>query len=127
MHRWINPDPAGAVTGLNLYVMMGNNPITRVDADGLQPVELPDVLKGLAKTTARKLFETGEVLNPYLKKQVMDDTHVWMRKQIRGHNLSATQFANATWDYSKKFFGAEEELAEDRISMTPEVKSGIHI
>lgn len=35
MMRWINPDPAGPVDGLNLYVMVGNNPIRLVDAFGL--------------------------------------------------------------------------------------------
>ncbi|MBD8733076.1 RHS repeat domain-containing protein [Pseudomonas sp. CFBP 13710] len=32
--RWINPDPAGDIDGLNLYAMVGNNPITMVDGDG---------------------------------------------------------------------------------------------
>ena len=34
LQRWINPDPAGAVDGLNLYAMVNNNPMTRVDHDG---------------------------------------------------------------------------------------------
>ncbi|WP_143277774.1 RHS repeat-associated core domain-containing protein [Bordetella genomosp. 10] len=32
--RWISPDPAGAIDGLNLYRAMGNNPATLVDAFG---------------------------------------------------------------------------------------------
>jgi insecticidal toxin complex protein TccC len=32
--RWINPDPAGAVDGLNLYCFVGNSPVGRVDRDG---------------------------------------------------------------------------------------------
>jgi insecticidal toxin complex protein TccC len=32
--RWINPDPLGAVDGLNLYQMVGNNPINFVDDMG---------------------------------------------------------------------------------------------
>ncbi|MBC3375306.1 RHS repeat protein [Pseudomonas sp. SWRI92] len=34
LQRWVNPDPAGAVEGLNLYAMVGNNPLTFVDTDG---------------------------------------------------------------------------------------------
>jgi insecticidal toxin complex protein TccC len=34
MSRWINPDPAGAVDGLNLYGFVGNSPVGRVDLDG---------------------------------------------------------------------------------------------
>lgn len=34
LQRWMNPDPAGAVDGLNLYRMVLNNPITLMDEDG---------------------------------------------------------------------------------------------
>lgn len=33
--RWLNPDPAGTVDGLNLFCMVGNNPVTRSDVLGL--------------------------------------------------------------------------------------------
>lgn len=39
MMRWINPDPAGPVDGLNLYAMVGNNPIRFVDPLGLNKKE----------------------------------------------------------------------------------------
>jgi RHS repeat-associated protein len=32
--RWLNPDPAGTVDGLNLYCMVGSNPITYLDVRG---------------------------------------------------------------------------------------------
>ncbi|MEN4958628.1 RHS repeat-associated core domain-containing protein [Pseudomonas syringae] len=35
LQRWINPDPAGAVDGLNLYAMVRNNPAACVDPSGL--------------------------------------------------------------------------------------------
>ncbi|MGF6203417.1 RHS repeat-associated core domain-containing protein [Pseudomonas laurylsulfatiphila] len=34
LSRWINPDPAGAVDGLNLYGFVDNSPVNRVDRDG---------------------------------------------------------------------------------------------
>ncbi|WP_150725840.1 RHS repeat-associated core domain-containing protein [Pseudomonas fluorescens] len=34
LSRWISPDPAGAVDGLNLYGFVGNSPVGRVDRDG---------------------------------------------------------------------------------------------
>ncbi len=37
MQRWVNPDPAGAIDGLNLYRMVRNNPVNLVDPDGLTP------------------------------------------------------------------------------------------
>ncbi|WP_198389676.1 RHS repeat-associated core domain-containing protein, partial [Burkholderia ubonensis] len=36
--RWLNPDPAGTVDGLNLYRMVRNNPVTLCDTDGRVPV-----------------------------------------------------------------------------------------
>jgi insecticidal toxin complex protein TccC len=32
--RWINPDPAGEVDGLNLYCFVGNSPLRYIDRDG---------------------------------------------------------------------------------------------
>ncbi len=39
--RWLNPDPAGPVDGLNLYSYARNNPTTFVDPTGLCPIK-PD-------------------------------------------------------------------------------------
>lgn len=37
LQRWINPDPAGNIDGLNFYRFVRNNPITLSDSDGLSP------------------------------------------------------------------------------------------
>ncbi|MQU41795.1 MAG: Toxin [Pseudomonas helleri] len=42
LQRWINPDPAGDVDGLNLYRMVRNNPVRFYDGDGRQPKENDD-------------------------------------------------------------------------------------
>jgi len=34
LQRWISPDPAGTVDGLNLYVFVGNNPLIFIDGNG---------------------------------------------------------------------------------------------
>ncbi|MCG9684446.1 hypothetical protein L1D31_18075 [Vibrio sp. Isolate23] len=36
--RWLNPDPAGTVDGLNLFRMVRNNPTTLHDGDGRAPL-----------------------------------------------------------------------------------------
>lgn len=41
--RWINPDPAGDVDGLNLYCMVRNNPLRFKDSDGLALIEALDL------------------------------------------------------------------------------------
>ena len=39
LQRWINPDPAGDIDGLNRYRMVQNNPLRFKDSQGLAPVE----------------------------------------------------------------------------------------
>jgi RHS repeat-associated protein len=39
MCRWISPDPAGFVDGINLYAYCRNNPVTYFDPDGLQTAQ----------------------------------------------------------------------------------------
>jgi len=48
--RWLNPDPAGAVDGLNLFGFVGNNPVTKVDGDGRMWQD-PDELSRLIDET----------------------------------------------------------------------------
>lgn len=38
LQRWVSPDPAGEVDGLNLYRMVRNNPMTFFDEQGEEPV-----------------------------------------------------------------------------------------
>lgn len=40
--RWLNPDPAGMVDGLNLYRMVRNNPIGLMDPNGNAPINIAD-------------------------------------------------------------------------------------
>ncbi|EJM78643.1 MULTISPECIES: RHS repeat domain-containing protein [unclassified Pseudomonas] len=42
LNRWINPDPAGDVDGLNLYRMVRNNPLRFRDGDGRLPEDVDD-------------------------------------------------------------------------------------
>jgi insecticidal toxin complex protein TccC len=40
--RWLNPDPAGTVDGLNLFCMVRNNPTSLIDNDGCVSAKLTD-------------------------------------------------------------------------------------
>ena len=42
LQRWLNPDPAGAADGLNLYCMVANSPINRRDPEGRQGYDVMD-------------------------------------------------------------------------------------
>jgi insecticidal toxin complex protein TccC len=51
--RWINPDPLGVVDGLNVYRMVGNNPINFIDVQGgmMQPAHIVVGIGGSMSTT----------------------------------------------------------------------------
>ncbi|KVT53811.1 RHS repeat-associated core domain-containing protein [Burkholderia ubonensis] len=53
--RWINPDPAGPVDGLNLFCMVGNNPVTRKDVGGLAREEEQPLLQPLTQDARNSL------------------------------------------------------------------------
>jgi insecticidal toxin complex protein TccC len=42
LQRWISPDPTGTADGLNLYCMVGNNPVKFVDHQGLGKADVVD-------------------------------------------------------------------------------------
>ncbi|MHC8337641.1 RHS repeat domain-containing protein [Pseudomonas sp. HLT2-19-2] len=56
LQRWLNPDPAGNVDGLNYYAMVGNNPVTFVDIDGYAKGE--SAISGVA-THAKELNKSS--------------------------------------------------------------------
>ena len=53
--RWLGPDPAGYIDGLNLYVYVGNNPVIYVDPDG-QMLGLETVWD-----IASVIYDTGKI------------------------------------------------------------------
>jgi insecticidal toxin complex protein TccC len=55
LRRWLNPDPAGAIDGLNLYRMVRNNPLTFYDELGEEPQSKSSL------TTATDIFDTYKV------------------------------------------------------------------
>ncbi|WP_175650702.1 RHS repeat-associated core domain-containing protein [Pseudomonas sp. Marseille-P9899] len=64
--RWINPDPAGDVDGLNLFCMVANNPITLTDHQGLSIIHALGLMKpadNARKTAAIGRRHTEQAIN----------------------------------------------------------------
>jgi insecticidal toxin complex protein TccC len=60
LQRWVSADPAGDVDGLNLYVMVGNNPLTYIDLDGRALTKAPGwlaIATGFSSETNRFVEE----------------------------------------------------------------------
>lgn len=79
LQRWISADPAGAVDGWNLYAMVGNNPVSFIDVNGLGRNKFGDGL------TNRMTMRTTEILNPPNANQVP----VEERQRFIKHNADA--------------------------------------
>lgn len=68
LQRWLNPDPAGDIDGLNFYQMVNNNPVKFFDELGLNGV-VPDSVKewgevGRARSLKIYDFAKANTLNP---------------------------------------------------------------
>ncbi|WP_434679936.1 toxin [Pseudomonas sp. R1-18] len=57
LQRWINPDPAGDVDGLNLFKALDNNPVGRIDLKGNKPVP----------ATAHFFWDGSDIPEPHLQ------------------------------------------------------------
>jgi insecticidal toxin complex protein TccC len=104
MMRWINPDPAGPVDGLNLYAMVGNNPLSFFDSTGLSKEKLKrdfqnsntarvkevttahDRLKEEFEQQASKMNLTGKKKQDFIDKKIMKSTDP--RKEFAKKTLS---------------------------------------
>lgn len=68
--RWISPDPTGDADGLNLYAMVGGNPVTRVDAQGLAAtpaLEAPQDSQIGRLSITRRLANMASIMRPRIQ------------------------------------------------------------
>ncbi|WP_122233016.1 RHS repeat domain-containing protein [Pseudomonas syringae] len=66
LQRWINPDPAGAVDGMNLYRFVRNSPLRFADQQGAAPHDAPlkvvaDDLSEFEPEQLSKMYEARDV------------------------------------------------------------------
>jgi insecticidal toxin complex protein TccC len=92
LSRWINPDPAGTVDGLNLYRMVRNNPVTYVDSDGRSPdgvIYAPFIAEDIVvQSMAQNLIRQSRG-KPLLPVIVADDSSVSAFEQIKGELINS--------------------------------------
>lgn len=68
--RWISPDPTGDADGLNLYAMVGGNPVTKVDEHGLTAtpaLEQPSQTQLRRPSIRRRLAHMERVFRPRIQ------------------------------------------------------------
>ena len=148
MGRWLNPDPAGTVNGLNLFRMSNNSPISWHDPDGRLPTK-----ESTSKIPIVKNFHKGDLMygistgrdTPYLK--VVEDFHKknpaehgkfesndWARRRHRNTmsmiiNSYSDPFRSSLSDKLKStFFGGEtrKTAIKDAVKMAKIGRSESH-
>ncbi len=107
--RWLNPDPALAIDGLNLYRMVRNNPVLFKDADGLVPetgkfqidigIKEKALLRLKAAQTKIKVFDSSK--NKFVSSNKFKLVEVNDIKS--GFLLGGEEFVNHLDKYNKKY------------------------
>lgn len=66
--RWLNPDPAGTLDGLNLFAFVRGNPLRLKDSQGLVPIDVSNLTKAQRKkagleggrsSAAKEMYKRG--------------------------------------------------------------------
>ncbi|MBV6822971.1 RHS repeat protein [Pseudomonas sp. PD9R] len=102
LQRWINPDPAGAIDGLNFFRMVRNNPIALYDFDGLSPEG--DLAREIIHTT-----DFGSVYWDDPKKAMSD-----ILDSLLDQNY-APEIIELAVQRARQHFDAKKELAAEQI------------
>jgi insecticidal toxin complex protein TccC len=109
LQRWINPDPAGYVDGMNLFSMVRNRPLNYGDPDGHEGKDLTqkqiDSFAGQIREGKEGLSEEDidEVINNYLTKKSVDPKrYAETIKFLAGVETSAITYHRALSEDEKK-------------------------
>jgi len=73
LQRWINPDPAGSVDGLNLFAFVGNNPAGRIDTDGRMWADAGEFLVEFDRLQARGNLPTPDTVVQSVEESAGDE------------------------------------------------------
>ena len=132
--RWISPDPAGPVDGLNLYEYARSSPTGYVDPSGLisskKSKSKPDPKRTAARADARKLFGPGRAgFYPGLKAVALKSRsgNVAARKQarelakrMRNDTYFREEIAKRVRVRAVKAGGAKKGYGKDEVFQTSE-------
>ncbi|WP_347928055.1 RHS repeat-associated core domain-containing protein [Pseudomonas helvetica] len=98
LQRWISPDPAGAVDGLNLYCMVGNNPVRFVDHKGLMRDEDLREFEDWGRARSQEIMDTA---NGDLTYRLIPDDYDKSSDQFLDKRLLRQEFLAHSYGYIK--------------------------
>jgi insecticidal toxin complex protein TccC len=118
VQRWTNPDPAGAVDGLNLFRALRNNPLSYVDPDGHAP-EIPKIahyvwLGGNLPDYARSNVISYAMDNPDWSVNLWTDNPGKLTNYLIEQGLSKDAFLHFhVWDVNQAIESVPAHLKRD--------------
>ncbi|WP_227993459.1 RHS repeat-associated core domain-containing protein, partial [Shewanella sp. YLB-07] len=130
MGRWLNPDPAWTVDGLNLYRMVRNNPITLRDVDGRAPNKgdksklsgIASVKKSFSRIFSRKktdVQQEGDINNQSLDSFIATEFEKVSSNNIAANFKPGTSFTmpeDTLLDYNGASFTSDDPSEINRPS-----------
>lgn len=98
LQRWISPDPAGAVDGLNLYCMVGNNPVRFTDPSGLMRDEDFKEFETWGRARSQEIMDSAKGDYSY---RLMPDDYDKTSDQFLNGGLLRQEFLAHSYGYIK--------------------------
>ncbi|SDY00323.1 RHS repeat-associated core domain-containing protein [Pseudomonas sp. NFACC08-1] len=98
LQRWISPDPAGAVDGLNLYCMVGNNPMRFTDPSGLMRDEDFKEFETWGRARSQEIMDSAKGDYSY---RLMPDDYDKTSDQFLNGGLLRQEFLAHSYGYIK--------------------------
>ena len=109
LQRWLNPDPAGAVDGLNLYRMVSNSPVGSRDPDGRQGMDVMDDVEFDLATYRGQMVSSGlDNFSPQARRNVRSSVHSgrrWIKNTLKAFDNRASR--RQVTDALSSTFGAD--------------------
>ncbi|WP_448091809.1 RHS repeat-associated core domain-containing protein [Pseudomonas lini] len=98
LQRWISADPAGTVDGLNLYCMVGNNPVRFVDHKGLMRDEDLREFETWGRARSQEIMDSAQGDYTY---RLMPDNFDKSSDQFLNAELLSKEFLAHSYGYIK--------------------------
>jgi RHS repeat-associated protein len=106
--RWLNPDPAGTIDGLNLYAFVGGNPVIYMDVRGMMFVN-----KNLKRPNFQQsVYTTATMTHDLFQRSYIDphNPNLQLRNAAVPHRMSWADIRDNTLKYLNKQEGDNDFL-----------------
>lgn len=123
LQRWVSPDPAWFVNGLNLFGYVLNNPLTLKDVDGLSGTDFNDLLLVSNHEKARETKGAAVSARQTIllkESNIVPDKHE--RTYLEAYAADSGYFVNdylrlgEEREYSESYFPKDARVASDNVS-----------